>query len=315
MPTQSPKTSKSSKSSKSPNGFSDTFARKPARSPRGLVPGRRVWLSLGWGGALTVVVAVGLTLVGSDVFTPDDSSGVVTAETIPTSPAPSLTPSPTPTPTPTRTKSTPTAEAVVQAPPPVVTPEPSSAAPVASAPAAGTRSGGDVTKEVTKPRVRTAAVAVQALATRDPGRHICYRAYVENLGWQAAVCDGATAGTVGQGRPIKALNIAVSGTNGTAATAFVHNPGSTDGKGHYNGPWKGAVDGIDNYIGSGKNSAPDMLGFAINVGESTSVICQTSHVHNEGWHGMGCDEPGGENLIFGGTLNNDLWLEAVKFTV
>ncbi|MFF0013068.1 hypothetical protein [Streptomyces sp. NPDC005374] len=272
------------------------------------MPGRRVWISLGWtAAALTVVLAVGVPLVGSDVLTSQDSSEVVTAESLPAAPPPPTSPSPTPTKT--KMKATPTAKAEVKAPPAVVTPRTSSAAPVTSAPAAAT------TEKAAKPQVRTAAVAVQALATRNPGRHICYRAYVENLGWQAAVCDGATAGAAGQGRPIKALNIAVSGTNGTAATAFVHNPDSTDGKGHYNAPWKGAVDGIDNYIGSGRNSAPDMLGFSINVGNSTSVICQTSYVHKEGWHGMGCDEPGGENLIFGGTLTNDLWLEAVRFTV
>ncbi|UIX34071.1 hypothetical protein [Streptomyces sp. GQFP] len=322
MPTQSPKPSKSPKQpdkqpDKQPKGFSEAFARKPARSPRGLVPGRRVWISLGWGGGAVVVLALGIPLIGGDALTSGDSDKVTAAEAIPGSPTP--TPTPSPTPTPTRTKSTPTPTptptAVVQPPPAAVIPETPSAAPVTSAPAAGAGSGGGTEKQVTKPQVKTAATAVQALATRDPGRHVCYRVYVENLGWQAAVCDGATAGTVGQERPVKALNIAVSGTNGTAATAFVHNPDSTDGKGHYNAPWKGAVDGIDLYIGSARNSAPDMLGFAISVDNSNSVICQTSHVHNEGWHNMGCDEPGGENLIFGGTLSNDLWLEAVRFTV
>lgn len=329
MPAESPKPTKPTKPSeaakfpetgKQPKGFSQTFAGKPARSPRGLVPGRRVWISLGWAGALTAVVALGVPLVGSDVFDSEDSNEVVAAENIPSSPTPtpSLTPTPSPTPTPTPTPAktpTPTAKAVVQAPPAVVTPETTPEAPAAPKQTTGTGSGSGTTQEVTKPQVRTAAVAVQALATRDPGRHICYRAFVENLGWQSAVCDGATAGTTSQERPIKALNIAVSGTNGTAATPFVHYPESTDGKGHYNADWKGAVDGIDLYIGSSKNSAPDMLGFAISVDNSNSVICQTSHVHNEGWHNMGCDEPGGENLIFGGTLSNDLWLEAVRFTV
>jgi len=320
MPAESPKPTNQPKQ---PRGFSQTFARKPARSPHGLVPGRRVWISLGWGGALAAVLALGVPLVGSGVFDSEDSNEVVAAENIPSSPTPtpsltpSLSPTPTPTPTPAKTKAaTPTAEAVVQAPPVVVAPKTSPAAPAAPKQTSGTGSSGSgTTQEVTKPQVRTAAVAVQALATRDPGRHVCYRAFVETLGWQSAVCDGATAGTTGQEKPIKALNIAVSGTNGTAATAFVHDPNSTNGKGHYNADWKGAVDGIDLYIGSSKNSAPDMLGFAINIDNSKQVICQTSHVHNEGWHNMGCDEPGGENLIFGGTLSNDLWLEAVRFTV
>nr|WP_239149532.1 hydrolase [Streptomyces sp. SID12501] len=171
------------------------------------------------------------------------------------------------------------------------------------------------TKEAKAPEV-TAATAVQQAAADAPERkHICYRAYVTGMGWTNPACDGAIAGTTGLEKPIKALNIAVTGTNGTAATAFVHDPASTNGKGHYNAPWKGAVDGVDNYIGSTKNDAPNMLGFSINVDNSKQVVCQTTHVHNDGWHGTGCDTPGGENLIFGGTLSNDLWLEAVTFTV
>lgn len=134
-------------------------------------------------------------------------------------------------------------------------------------------------------------------------------------GWTKPVCDGAMAGTVGQSRPLKSLNIAVSDTKGTAATAFVYDPLSSNGLGHYSAPWKGAADGIDLYIGSTKSDAPNLLGFAMNVGNSSSVVCQTVHVHNSGWLGMACDEPGGDNFIFGGTLSNASWLEAVKFTV
>ncbi|MEU2583919.1 hydrolase [Streptomyces avermitilis] len=206
---------------------------------------------------------------------------------------------------------------------PVVPPLPSTPAASSTPTAAGTpESGGGgaggsaaepETKETAKAPENTAAVAVQQLDARDPGRHICYRAYVTGKGWTDPECDGTMAGTVGQNLPIKALNIAVSGTKGTAGSAFVHDPNSTDGKGHYNAPWSGKVDGIDNYIGSTKKDAPSMLGFVINVGEG--VVCQTAHVHNEGWHGLGCDEPGGDHWIFGGTLSNNLWLEAVKFTV
>ncbi|QIY68467.1 hydrolase [Streptomyces sp. RLB1-33] len=170
-------------------------------------------------------------------------------------------------------------------------------------------------KESAKPQEDTAATAVTQLAAQDPGRHICYRAYLTGKGWTKPVCDGAMAGTVGQNRPIKSLNLATSDTDGTAATAFVYDPQSTNGNGHYFGPWKGVVDGADLYIGSTKKDDPYMLGFAMNVGQSKSVVCQTTHVHNEGWHGLGCDEPGGDNYIFGGTLSNLLWLEAVKFTV
>ncbi|MFF4230404.1 hydrolase [Streptomyces sp. NPDC001820] len=176
--------------------------------------------------------------------------------------------------------------------------------------------GGSEEKKETKAPENTAAVAVGRLAAEKSGRHICYRAYVTGAGWTDPACDGETAGTVGKGKSIKKLNIAVSGTKGTAGSAFVHDPRSTNGRGHYNAPWSGVADGIDNYIGSSEKDAPDMLGFVINVGDGANRICQTAHVGNEGWHGLGCDEPGsGEHFIFGGTLSNSLWLEAVRFTV
>ncbi|MEV4449626.1 hydrolase [Streptomyces mirabilis] len=208
---------------------------------------------------------------------------------------------------------------------PPTPPSPSAEAPVVpSAPetqaASGSGGGGGGSsdtkpKESAKPQEDTAATAVVQLAAQDPGRHICYRAYLTDKGWTKPVCDGAMAGTVGQNRPIKSLNLATSDTDGTAATAFVYDSQSTNGNGHYFGPWKGVVDGADLYIGSTKKDDPYMLGFAMNVGQSKSVVCQTAHVHNEGWKGLGCDEPGGDNYIFGGTLSNLLWLEAVKFTV
>ncbi|WP_405955552.1 hydrolase [Streptomyces phaeochromogenes] len=207
-------------------------------------------------------------------------------------------------------------------PPPTPTAPASTPPPAAQSPAAGGGGGGggggSEEEEKKKAPEKTAATAVQALAADDPGgRHICYRAFVTGKGWTDAVCDGQTAGTEGEGKPIKALNVAVSGAKRTGSAAFVHFPESTDGKGHYNGkPWSFAPDGIDNYFGSTKQDAPNMLGFTINVDDGGGSVCQTVHIRNQGWLGMGCDKPGeGEGFVFGGTLNNDLWLEAVKFTV
>ena len=199
----------------------------------------------------------------------------------------------------------------------VTTPPPPVQTPAAGGGGGGGAGGGSEEKEP-KPKKKTAATAVQRVAAQDPGgRHICYRAFVTGKGWTEAVCDGETAGTVGEDKPIRALNIAVSGTKGTGSAAFVHFPGSTNGKGHYNGkPWSFAPDGIDNYFGDSEKDSPNLLGFTINVDNGGGPVCQTTHVRNEGWHDMGCDKPGeGEGFIFGGTLNNDLWLEAVKFTV
>lgn len=165
-----------------------------------------------------------------------------------------------------------------------------------------------------KPAQDTAASAVKRLARNDPsGRHICYRAYVSGQGWQKPVCDGTMAGTTNQNRPIKALNIAVSGSGGSSANAFVHNSASKDGRGKWMPQWTPVrADGTNNYIGSTKKGAPNMSGFAINVG--TGRVCQLAKVHSFDWGGQGCADarPG---YIFGGALENDRYLEAVKFTV
>ncbi|MEY7981102.1 hydrogenase expression protein HypA, partial [Streptomyces pilosus] len=165
-----------------------------------------------------------------------------------------------------------------------------------------------------KPARETAAAALRSLVANDPaGRHICYRAYVTGKGWQKPVCDGTMAGTTGQGRPIKALNIAVHGTGGSAANAFVHRPGSTDGKGVWKPKWTAVeADGRNNYIGSTKSDAPRMLGFAVNVGSGR--ICQTTRVRGADWGGQSCADPR-PGFLFGGTLTNDSWLEAVRLTV
>ncbi|MFJ6895156.1 hypothetical protein [Streptomyces hokutonensis] len=160
----------------------------------------------------------------------------------------------------------------------------------------------------------TAATAVNRLARKDPsGRHICYRAYVSGQGWQKPVCDGATAGTTSQDRPIKALNIAVSGIGGSAANAFVHDPSSTNGQGKWEPHWTAVIaDGGNNYIGSTKSSAPNMSGFAINVGSGR--ICQTAKVSDHGWVDRGCTAAR-PAFAFSGALKNTRYLEAVKLTV
>jgi hypothetical protein len=162
--------------------------------------------------------------------------------------------------------------------------------------------------------VDTAATAVSRLAADDPqGRHICYRAFVTGDGWTKPVCDGTLAGTVGQSKPIRALNFAEYGGDGMDANAFIYNPLSTNGEGKWSPKWAGIVpDKKDIYVGSSKKDSPNMLGFAVNIGKGQ--ICQSAHVHDEGWHDRGCAGPR-TDLEFGGTLNNSLWLEAVKLTL
>lgn len=160
------------------------------------------------------------------------------------------------------------------------------------------------------PPAGTAAYTVLHLAQQSPGRHICYRAYVSGLGWQSVRCDGATAGTEGQQRSIKALNIAVSGTNGMAANAYIQ------GTGWAGQTWKAAANGTNLYLGTETSTAPNISGFAVNVDSGQGKICENAHVHNVGWLGLGCDTPASAgNYIFGGTLDATSWLEAVRFTV
>ncbi|MDX3031610.1 hydrolase [Streptomyces scabiei] len=232
-------------------------------------------------------------------------TGVSTLPPSPSAPA-STPPPPTPSATP------------ASSPPPQVTETQAAAAGGGggSGDTSGGGSGGGSQEK--KKRAPTAATAVRQLAAADPGgRHICYRAFVTGKGWTAPECDGDTAGTVGQGRSLKALNIAVSGVNGTASAAFVHDPDSTNGQGTYGGkPWSGAKDGFDNYFGSSKPGAPDLLGFTINVDEGGRGVCQAVHQKDRGWQNLACDKPNeGEHYIFAGTLDNGIWLEAVKFTV
>ncbi|MFG2514724.1 hypothetical protein [Streptomyces sp. NPDC048584] len=165
-----------------------------------------------------------------------------------------------------------------------------------------------------KPPQDTAASAVRRLAASDPsGRHICYRAYVSGKGWQKPVCDGTMAGTTGQNRPIKALNIAVHGVDGSAGNAFRHASKPVDGRGEWQPSWTAVTgDGKNFTIGSPKKDAPDMLGFALNVG--SGEICNTVRLRQRDWGGRVCTKPR-PDFVFGGTLDNDVWLEAVKLTV
>ncbi|MFI1539437.1 hypothetical protein [Streptomyces anandii] len=179
------------------------------------------------------------------------------------------------------------------------------------APGAGTPPHAPVTVE---PPQDTAATAVNRLAESDPsGRHICYRVHLSGQGWQKPVCDGETAGTTGPNEQITALNIAVTGTSGSSADAFLHDPGSTDRQGRWAQRWTDVVaDGKDNYIGSTKKGAPYMTGFAIEIG--SGQVCQTTKVRGDAWSGWGCADarPG---FIFGGTRENERRLEAVRLTV
>ncbi|MFI6340489.1 hypothetical protein [Streptomyces sp. NPDC050535] len=210
-----------------------------------------------------------------------------------TSPSPSLSPSPSRSPSPSASKK---AKAKAK-PKPTPAKKATKKATVKPAP----------TKKA-KPHKETAAEAVMKLQARDPGRHICYRVYLSKDGWQKPVCDGTTSGRVGTSQKIESINTATAGTKGTASSAWVHID-------KWKEPWNGSADGVDNYIGRTKAGYPYILGFVINVGDG--AVCQNAAVNGR-WGGLACDEPKGQaagNFIWGGTQDDSLWLQAVRFTV
>ncbi|MGW4733837.1 hypothetical protein ACWEQC_32515 [Streptomyces shenzhenensis] len=226
-----------------------------------------------------------------------------TAPAEPPAPTVSVTPSMSPSPSPSASASKsgkPGGKDGVAVPPPTVTV-------TANAPRV-------VTTVTARPAQDTAATAVRRLAANDPsGRHICYRAYVSGQGWQKPVCDGTITGTSGKNKAIKALNISVSGTAGSAANAVLHNDNSANDQGSWQPAWTSITgDGKDFYIGNPKRSGPYMTGFAINVG--TGQICREAAVHDRGWGDHQCvnSRP---DFIFGGTMDNAPYLEAIKLTV
>ncbi|CAM5615342.1 hypothetical protein SVIOM342S_03909 [Streptomyces violaceorubidus] len=167
--------------------------------------------------------------------------------------------------------------------------------------------GGGGESKKPKPPVRTAATAVKEVAARSEGRHICYRAYVADQGWQAPVCDGAEAGTVGKNLPIKALNIAVSGTKGVTGN------GAHVVEGWLNGSkWESAPDKTDMYLGSTKEAVSPMEGFTLRTIEGT--VCPNTHVKDKGWQKR--LHRAGNWRYFGSNMEHDrLQLEAVRITV
>ncbi|WP_405816012.1 hydrolase [Streptomyces sp. NBC_01390] len=218
---------------------------------------------------------------------------------------------PPPSPTPAPPSAPPVVPSQEPAQEPVVVPPPAAATPAAGGGGGGSGSGGGggAPKKETKPpkpQVVTAAVAVTRLAARSSGRHICYRAYVADQGWQEPVCDGAEAGTVGKGLPIKALNIATSGTKGNKGSGAFQFKIWKDTK------WTQVVDGVDNYLGSTKESDEPLQGFTIQVFDGS--VCGNPHVADAGWLGVVCTDPGNWKYI-GSRVEDHKQLEAVRFTV
>lgn len=210
-----------------------------------------------------------------------------------------LPPPPPPAPAPATSAPTtppPTTEPVTQPPSPADTQD------------AGDGGGGGAPaapKKTPPPPPDTAATAVKKLDAASPGRHICYRAYVADVGWQHPVCDGAMAGTMHQARAIEAVNLAVSGTKSVAANAYMQDTGFP--------AWKGVTEKTDLTVGE-PASGKRVEQVVASLGDG--VICGNAYVENMEWQGMACDKNGGPgNWISAGTTGKSLRLEAIEMTV
>ncbi|MCZ4120308.1 hydrolase [Streptomyces sp. H39-S7] len=212
--------------------------------------------------------------------TPQASQPAVTTLPLPPAsvpPTPSGTPSPTPSGTP-------------------------SPAPTETQAKAG-GGGGAPAEPKAKPKPDTASVAVTELNAKDPGRHVCYRAYVAGIGWQHSVCDGDIAGTQNEGRSIEAVNIAVSGSRATSGNAFMETVGFAPS-------WASAAEKKDLTVGTpGKGLQLDQFTMSLSDG----VICGNAFIERDQWLGKQCDHPGGPgNWISVGVTDKTLHLEAFQ---
>ncbi|MDH6115173.1 uncharacterized protein YjdB [Kitasatospora sp. MAP12-15] len=166
-----------------------------------------------------------------------------------------------------------------------------------------TASTGDQANAKAMQQALAAALQKQAiLHPNDTGRHICYAAQVQNIGWQAAVCDGQIAGTVGQSLRLEALNIAVSGVGGVCAQAHVQNIG-----------WQNPVCGNDGDVLEVGTVGMSLRMEALSIMVPTGSVCADAHVQNIGWQGTRCQGANVWDTV--GTVGQSLRMEAIALTV
>lgn len=147
--------------------------------------------------------------------------------------------------------------------------------------------------------------AVQRQAVLQPnatGRHICYAAHVEDIGWQQPVCDGAVAGTTGQGLRMEALDIVVSGVGGVCAAGHVQNIG-----------WQAVTCAGDNANIVVGTTGQGLRLEALDISVSSGSVCADAHVQNIGWQGTVCASSPAYAMV--GTTGQGLRMEAIELTV
>ncbi|MFF2193244.1 polysaccharide deacetylase [Streptomyces sp. NPDC058157] len=166
-------------------------------------------------------------------------------------------------------------------------------------PSAPNRAGGAVAEAPASVVADVEAAAARQHAFAPAARVVCYAAHVQDVGWQAAVCDGAVAGTTGQSRRMEALTVATSGTGGVCADAHLADVG-------WQG-WRCAADGKAVTVGTtGQSRRMEALGLQVGNG---SVAAQ-AHVADYGWLNALNGNP-----VYVGTTGQSRRMEAVRIWV
>lgn len=151
----------------------------------------------------------------------------------------------------------------------------------------------------------TAFVTLTTFAGKNAiadGVSVSYKAYVQNIGWQDLVSDGAVAGTEGCGLRMEALAVVVSGDPelGVRYKTHVQNQG-WDADWRYNGDGAGSV---------GMSYRMEALQIELTGAHAADYdIYYSLHVQNFGWLQWAC------NGQTSGTTGCGLRVEAVKILV
>ncbi len=144
-----------------------------------------------------------------------------------------------------------------------------------------------------------ACFAVSAFATTTVG--VSYSTHVQNIGWQSAVADGATAGTTGQSLRVEALKINL--TNAPAGATIAYQTHVQD-KGWVTPASKdGAVAGS-----VGESKRIEAIAIALGGMPGYSVQYRV-HVQNIGWTSWGKDG----SIV--GTTGKGLRIEAIEIKI
>ncbi|GGQ82763.1 hypothetical protein [Couchioplanes azureus] len=143
--------------------------------------------------------------------------------------------------------------------------------------------------------VRVQAAVADADVAQPVGRHVCYQAYVQGLGWDEVRCDTQIAGTIGEGQMMEAIAIGVSPEVGSVCyQAHIQRLGWDDVR--CNTQIAGLV---------GEGYGLDGLAIGVQLGG----VCYQAHLQGSGWEEVRC------NTQIAGTTNEATPLEAIAIGV